>query len=70
MPLLARAPLMRQQVLRTRVTAPARGYHHLPFAWPTNKAVWGAKLTLFLATGFSIPFFAAWFQIRKAASGA
>jgi hypothetical protein len=27
MPLLARAPLMRQQVLRTRVTAPARGYH-------------------------------------------
>ena len=27
MPLLARAPLIRQQVLRTRFTAPARGYH-------------------------------------------
>jgi len=36
---------------------------HLPFEWPTNKAVWGAKLTLFVGTGFGIPFFATWFQL-------
>jgi len=71
MPFFARTPLVRQQAVRTRFFAPsqnARGYHHLPFAWPKNKAIWGAKLALFLGTGFSIPFFAAWFQLRKAAS--
>jgi hypothetical protein len=36
---------------------------HLPFAWPTNKAVWAAKLVLYLGTGFSIPFVAVWFQL-------
>jgi len=73
MSLLARAPLLRQQAVRSSFTAPSRGareYHHLPFAWPKSKAVWGAKVGAFLLTGFSIPFIATWFQLKKAADGA
>ncbi|KAF7983863.1 hypothetical protein HWV62_18192 [Athelia sp. TMB] len=71
MSLLARAPLMRQSqqaLMRSRPVGPvvprgAHAYHHLPFAWPTNKAVWGAKLSVFLLTGFATPFIAAWYQL-------
>jgi len=42
-------------------------YHHLPFQWPgEKKATFGAKVGVFLAFGFSIPFLAAAFQLKKA----
>ncbi|KAF8558885.1 hypothetical protein OG21DRAFT_1493718 [Imleria badia] len=71
--MLARAPLgIRSQVARLRVASPARyahghgEYHHLPFAFPgKNRAVFGIKLSLFLISGFSIPFAAAAFQLKK-----
>jgi len=45
-------------------------YHHFPFEFPTqkNKAVFGLKLFLFMASGFSIPLMAATYQLRKAAA--
>ncbi|KAN0097357.1 hypothetical protein V8E55_001803 [Tylopilus felleus] len=71
--MLARAPLsVRSQVTRLRVASPARyahghgEYHHLPFAFPKNRAAFGIKLSLFLISGFSIPFAAAAFQLKKA----
>ncbi|KIK99244.1 hypothetical protein PAXRUDRAFT_132487 [Paxillus rubicundulus Ve08.2h10] len=61
---------LRSQVARVRVAAPARyahghgEYHHLPFAFPGKKrAAFGVKLSLFLISGFSIPFAAAAFQL-------
>ncbi|KAI6047273.1 hypothetical protein EDC04DRAFT_2887079 [Pisolithus marmoratus] len=72
--MLARAPqTLRPQVTRMRVTAPVRfahghgEYHHLPFQFPGNKrATFALKLSAFLLTGFSIPFLAAAFQLKKA----
>ncbi|KAH0840027.1 hypothetical protein J3R83DRAFT_991, partial [Lanmaoa asiatica] len=69
--MLARAPLsLRSPVVRLRVTSPARyahghgEYHHLPFAFPgKNRAAFGIKLSLFLLSGFSIPFTAVAFQL-------
>ncbi|KAI9574579.1 hypothetical protein HD554DRAFT_2166053 [Boletus coccyginus] len=71
--MLARAPLsLRSQVTRVRVASPARyihghgEYHHLPFAFPGKKrTAFGVKLSLFLISGFSIPFAAAAFQLKK-----
>ncbi|KAF9226466.1 hypothetical protein BS17DRAFT_775669 [Gyrodon lividus] len=61
---------LRSQVARVRVAAPARyvhghgEYHHLPFAFPGKKrAAFGVKLSLFLLSGFSIPFAASAFQL-------
>ncbi|KAF8627230.1 hypothetical protein AX15_004467 [Amanita polypyramis BW_CC] len=46
-------------------------YHHLPFDFPEKKkAAFGFKLFVFLATGFSIPIFAASHQLRKAGGAA
>ncbi|KAG8218740.1 hypothetical protein J3R82DRAFT_4410 [Butyriboletus roseoflavus] len=72
--MLARAPLsLRSQVTRLRVTSPARyahghgEYHHLPFAFPGKKrAAFAIKLSLFLLSGFSIPFAAVTYQLKKA----
>ncbi|KAG9317558.1 hypothetical protein JVU11DRAFT_1765 [Chiua virens] len=72
--MLARAPLtLRSQATRLRVAvAPARfvhghgEYHHLPFAFPgKNRAAFGIKLSIFLISGFSIPFAAAAYQLKK-----
>ncbi|KAH7922453.1 hypothetical protein BV22DRAFT_1131420 [Leucogyrophana mollusca] len=74
MSMLARAPQgLRQQLPRVRLAAPSRSahghYHHLPFQFPGNKkAVFGVKVAVFLATGFSIPFAAAIFQLKKASA--
>ncbi|PPQ69565.1 hypothetical protein CVT26_001567 [Gymnopilus dilepis] len=39
-------------------------YHHLPFQWPGEKKVtFGAKVAVFLLTGFSIPFLASLYQL-------
>jgi len=46
------------------------GYKHIPFNYEGSKAVFGAKVAIFLLTGFSIPGVAAYYQIRKAAGGA
>ncbi|KAI6164779.1 hypothetical protein EDD17DRAFT_1557938 [Pisolithus thermaeus] len=69
--MLVRAPQTR--VVRRRVNTPVRfahghgEYHHLPFQFPGNKrASFGLKLSAFLLTGFSIPFLAAAFQLKKA----
>ncbi|KAI6152000.1 hypothetical protein BKA82DRAFT_19574 [Pisolithus tinctorius] len=72
--MLARAPQnLRSQVARIRATAPVRyahghgEYHHLPFQFPGNKrAAFAFKLSAFLISGFSIPFLAAAFQLKKA----
>ncbi|KAI6035289.1 hypothetical protein F5J12DRAFT_792440 [Pisolithus orientalis] len=40
---------------------------HLPFQFPGNKrAAFAFKLSAFLISGFSIPFLAAAFQLKKA----
>ncbi|KAF8351541.1 hypothetical protein F5887DRAFT_938029 [Amanita rubescens] len=45
-------------------------YKHFPFDLPTqkNKGIFGLKLFLFMASGFSIPFIASAYQLRKAAA--
>ncbi|KAG6890961.1 hypothetical protein C0995_000918 [Termitomyces sp. Mi166 len=72
MAILARSSILRQQAFaRVRsfhATSVARGdhghYHHLPFQFPDkNKAPFAAKVLVFLATGFSIPFIAAKWQL-------
>ncbi|KAF8741124.1 hypothetical protein AX14_005724 [Amanita brunnescens Koide BX004] len=46
-------------------------YHHLPFDFPgEKKAAFGFKLFVFMASGFSIPFLAAAYQLKKAGGGA
>ncbi|KAF5363663.1 hypothetical protein D9756_000707 [Leucocoprinus leucothites] len=66
----------RQFAARARslhTTAPVRDahghYHHFPFDFPTsqNKGVFGLKVATYLLTGFSIPFAAVWWQLRKSA---
>ncbi|EKM80365.1 hypothetical protein AGABI1DRAFT_128038 [Agaricus bisporus var. burnettii JB137-S8] len=78
LPLLARTSA-RQAITRARslhTTAPLRDAHAhhdpLPFAFPTkeNKGMFGLKLAVFLSVGFSIPFIAAWNQMRKSGAGA
>jgi len=76
---LTRSPALklRQQALRIRAfhtSTPARSsghdhYHHLPFQFPGEKKfAFGVKLTLFMTFGFSIPFLAARYQLKKAAA--
>jgi len=69
MSLLARAP---QLAARSRVFIPARNmsshghgeYKHMPFNY-NKTGVFGAKLALYLATGFTIPFVAVAYQLSK-----
>jgi len=74
MSLVARtAPALRRQFLQSRSFAPSRGVHdykHIPFEYEGSKAVFGAKVFVFLLSGFSIPWVAAYYQIRKSAGGA
>ncbi|KAF8812358.1 hypothetical protein BYT27DRAFT_7132867 [Phlegmacium glaucopus] len=74
--ILTRSPAFRQQALRVRAfhaSTPARSsghdhYHHLPFQFPGDKKfAFGAKVTLFLTFGFSIPFLASAYQLKKSA---
>ncbi|KIM46274.1 hypothetical protein M413DRAFT_441358 [Hebeloma cylindrosporum] len=75
--LLARSTALRQQAIRARAfhaSGPARSvhgdYHHLPFAWPGDKKFsFGVKVSAYLALGFSLPFFASWYQLKKSAGG-
>ncbi|EMD41085.1 hypothetical protein CERSUDRAFT_91843 [Gelatoporia subvermispora B] len=43
-------------------------YEHMPFDYK-NKRVFGLKVATYLATGFSIPFVAAWYQLSKSGAG-
>ncbi|PPQ92375.1 hypothetical protein CVT25_008725 [Psilocybe cyanescens] len=72
--ILARSSVIRQQALSRSFHASktARSahddYHHLPFQWPgEKKATFGAKVAVYLAFGFSIPFIASYYQIQKSA---
>ncbi|KAJ8502436.1 hypothetical protein ONZ45_g62 [Pleurotus djamor] len=59
--------------LHTTAVARSAGhdYHHLPFAWPGDKKVsFGTKVTVFLIAGFSIPFVASAYQLKKSAGAA
>jgi len=75
--MIARAALRPTTRALARPAVQARGlhventvYNNMPFSY-RNKAAFGVKLVLFLGTGFSLPFFAAWYQLRKSAgSGA
>jgi cytochrome c oxidase subunit 7c len=46
------------------------GYKHIPFNYEGSKAAFGAKVAVFLLAGFSVPFVASYYQLRKAAGGA
>ncbi|PPQ64696.1 hypothetical protein CVT24_008323 [Panaeolus cyanescens] len=69
--LIARTALRQRVAVNARsfhASGPARSahddYHHLPFAFPgQKKAAFGTKLTLFLVSGFSIPFVASVWQL-------
>ncbi|KAF9482484.1 hypothetical protein BDN70DRAFT_875049 [Pholiota conissans] len=72
--LLARSALRQQTLVRARGFHASRvsrsahdDYHHLPFAFPENKGIWGAKVASYLIFGFSIPFIAAGYQMQKSA---
>jgi len=75
--MLARAAL-RPTALRavSRPTVQARGahfentvYNNMPFDY-RNKYTFAIKMGLYLGTGFGLPFFACWYQLRKSAGGA
>ncbi|KAG5716535.1 hypothetical protein E4T56_gene16325 [Termitomyces sp. T112] len=77
MAIFARSFILRQQAFaRARsfhTTSVARSdhghYHHLPFQFPgKNKAPFAAKVFVYLATGFAIPFVAAKWQLTKSQS--
>ncbi|KAF9452468.1 hypothetical protein P691DRAFT_756393 [Macrolepiota fuliginosa MF-IS2] len=76
--ILTRTPA-RQVFARARslhTTTPVRDvhghYHHLPFAFPAkdSKGAFGVKVAAYLMAGFSIPFAASWWQLKKSAGGA
>ncbi|KAI0321812.1 hypothetical protein OF83DRAFT_1097301 [Amylostereum chailletii] len=65
--LAARAPVLRQNFLRVRLAAPSRGVHgyeHIPFKHK-NKPRFAIKVATFLLAGFTLPAFAAAYQISK-----
>ncbi|KAI0303227.1 hypothetical protein BC826DRAFT_984087 [Russula brevipes] len=70
MSLVARtAPALRRQILQSRSFAPSRGVHgykHIPFEYEGSKAAFGAKVFVFLLSGFSIPGVAAYYQMKSA----
>jgi len=73
MTLVARTSALRRQVVQSRAFVPSRGVHdykHIPFNYEGSKAVFGVKVAVFLLSGFSIPFVASYYQIRKSAGGA
>jgi len=43
--------------------------NNMPFSYD-KKGAFAVKITLFLVGGFSIPFVASWWQLRKAGGGA
>ncbi|KAF8165430.1 hypothetical protein B0H34DRAFT_689156 [Crassisporium funariophilum] len=72
--ILARSQALRQQTLArgfhaSTAARSAHGhYHHLPFNFPGQKKfAFATKVTLYLTLGFSIPFIAAGYQLRKSA---
>ncbi|EIW82391.1 hypothetical protein CONPUDRAFT_153272 [Coniophora puteana RWD-64-598 SS2] len=73
MSMLTRTPaVIRSKVAHVRVAPSARfahDYHHLPFALPgKNRLGFGVKVFAYLITGFSIPFVAAAYQLKKSAA--
>ncbi|KAF8517847.1 cytochrome c oxidase subunit VIIc [Gautieria morchelliformis] len=73
--ILARAPILRRSVVRSSMV-PSRSVHientvgnNMPFSYD-NRKTFAVKLVLFMAGGFSIPFAAAYYQLRKASAGA
>ncbi|KAI0307338.1 hypothetical protein B0F90DRAFT_1814102 [Multifurca ochricompacta] len=44
-------------------TRGVHGYKHMPFNYEMSKAIFGAKVAVFLLTGFSIPGIAAYYQM-------
>jgi len=77
MTLLARAsPVVRQSLARSSARAPVRfshGHAYTPAdAVPFNfqsKTTFGSKVAVYLLTGFSVPFFATWYQLKKSGAG-
>ncbi|TFK43620.1 hypothetical protein BDQ12DRAFT_718819 [Crucibulum laeve] len=75
---LIRSAPRQQTLVRARAihaSASARSahghYHHLPFQLPGDKkAAFGAKLMVYLSVGFSIPFIASYYQLKKSAGAA
>ncbi|KAF8484944.1 hypothetical protein DFH94DRAFT_689306 [Russula ochroleuca] len=73
MSLVARTSALRRQIVHSRAFVPSRGVHgykHIPFNYEGSKAAFGAKVAVFLLAGFSVPFVASYYQLRKAAGGA
>ncbi|KAE9410382.1 hypothetical protein BT96DRAFT_1011933 [Gymnopus androsaceus JB14] len=63
----AQSHVFRRQLHASNVVRSPHGeYHHLPFAWPGDKkAGFAIKLVAYLGFGFSIPFIAGFYQIKK-----
>jgi len=74
MSLVARTPVLQRQIIRSRAFVPSRGAHssykHMPFNYEGSKAAFGARVAIFLLSGFSVPFLASYYQIRKSGGGA
>ncbi|OCH93587.1 hypothetical protein OBBRIDRAFT_790112 [Obba rivulosa] len=58
----------RQQVRFSHDHGHHEEYSPVPFDYK-NKRAFGAKVAAYLITGFSIPFLAAWYQMRKSGGG-
>ncbi|KAF8897451.1 hypothetical protein BD779DRAFT_1667429 [Infundibulicybe gibba] len=74
---LARSAIRHQGVtLRSfHTTTPARSahgdYHHFPFQMPGDKkAGFGFKVVVYMASGFSLPFLASAWQLKKSGGAA
>ncbi|EPQ59280.1 hypothetical protein GLOTRDRAFT_125586 [Gloeophyllum trabeum ATCC 11539] len=71
--ILARSPLLRQQAARAARRVQARGAHAdhspVPFSFH-SKPAFAAKTIAYLVGGFSIPFVAAAYQLKKSGAGA
>jgi len=63
----AQSSVIKRQIHSSNVVRSSHGdYHHLPFAWPHDKkASFAIKLAAYLGLGFSIPFIAGAWQLKK-----
>ncbi|TCD71276.1 hypothetical protein EIP91_011047 [Steccherinum ochraceum] len=74
MSLIAARASLRQVAIRRTGLRHSSGHGHgdysfVPFKY-SNKTTFAVKVTAYLVAGFSIPFLAAGYQLKKAAGGA
>ncbi|KAK9895801.1 hypothetical protein P389DRAFT_170535 [Cystobasidium minutum MCA 4210] len=57
----------KQMVQKRQIHIENAVYNNMPFNYKTAKPILGAKIAIFMITGFSLPFVAAKWQMSKSA---